>query len=72
MKNPEILEQILSMISNSHGELQPFLCKTLLEISVARKFRAENTKGEPQNTEKEHHFEKPENTMFLDIKTPNI
>ena len=33
MKNPEILEQILSMISNSHVELQPFLsflCKTLL------------------------------------------
>ena len=34
MKNPEILEQILSMISNSHGELQPFLCKTLFEMKI--------------------------------------
>ena len=32
--------------------------------SVARKFRAENTKGEPQNTEKKHHFENQKTPCF--------
>ena len=36
----------------------------ILEISVARKFRAENTKGEPQNTEKKHHFENQKTPCF--------